>query len=283
MPTASAFRRPTLLPQMLTTKRYDYAPFEQVQTHPLIANHRELNLQKVAHFKDDILKNGLLEPLVVWERKHGEYYLVGGFHRHSAIRLIRQENPGYYDRIDVRVVAGDLEEIRALNLKLNADRLDAKVTDYFDTIIYLNNANWSKERIASFLDKSVPWVEEIVRFVPGMDPRVRTLLVDGKLSWSKAKQICRLVLEAAPGDERKVADKALRELESGTPSEPRYVLSPKAAHKRLAKHLESDPQATYTVTAQDLFALLSLLAGKANGHGEEHMERVREMFPALVD
>lgn len=268
---------------MLTTKRYDYVLFDQVQMHPLIANHRELNLPKVHHYKDDILKNGLLEPLVVWERKHGEYFLVGGFHRLNAIRLIRADNPGYYDRIDVRVVAGDLEEIRALNLKLNADRLDAKITDYFDTIVYLNNANWSKQRIAGFLDKSESWVEEIVRYVPSMDPRVRALLHEGKLSWSKAKQVCRRILDAAPGEERRVADAALRELEADSKPEPRYVLSPKSAHKRLAKSLASDPQATYTVTAQDLFSLLTLLAGKTDGATEHHLERVREIFPALVD
>lgn len=268
---------------MLTTKRYDYVPFDRVQTHPLIQNHRELNLQKVHHYKDDIQKNGLLEPLVVWERKHGEYFLVGGFHRLNAIKLIRAANPGWYDRVDVRVVDGELEEIRALNLKLNADRLDAKVTDYFDTILFLNNANWSKDRIASFLDKSVSWVEEIVRYVPGMDPRVRALLHEGKLSWSKAKQICRRALDAAPGDEKRAVDAALRELESDARPEPRYVLTPKAAHKRLQKSLEQDPEATYTVTNKDLYALLSLLAGKAEGDGERHLERVREIFPTLLD
>ena len=41
----------------------------------------------------------------------------------------------------------------ALNLKLNADRLDIRVTDYFETVIYLNNVNWSAERIAEFLEK----------------------------------------------------------------------------------------------------------------------------------
>ncbi|MBL9077180.1 MAG: ParB N-terminal domain-containing protein [Planctomycetes bacterium] len=266
---------------MLTTKRYDYVPFDRVQTHPLIANHRELNLQKVHHYKDDILKNGLLEPLVVWERKHGEYFLVGGFHRLSAIKLIRSERPGWYDRIDVRVVAGDLEEIRALNLKLNADRLDAKVTDYFDTILFLNNANWSKERIASFLDKSVSWVEEIVRYVPGMDPRVRALLHAGKLSWSKAKQICRRALEAAPGDEQRTVDAALQELAAPDRAEPRVVLTPKAAHRRLQRHLAAAPEATYTVTARDLLSLLSVLAGKPSADGD--LERVREVFPALVD
>lgn len=268
---------------MLTTKRYDYVPIEQLHVHPLIANHRELNQQKVHHYKDDILRNGLLEPLVVWERKHGEYFLVGGFHRLNAIKLIRAEHPGYYDRIDVRVVAGDLEEIRALNLKLNADRLDAKITDYFDTIVFLNNANWSKERIAGFLDKSVSWVEEIIRFVPGMDPRVRKLLQESKLSWSKAKQICRRALEAPPGEEQAATDAALRELDGEHKPEPRYVLTPKVAHKRLTRHLAKAPEATYTVSAKDLLALLSLLAGKGEGDTQRNLARVREKFPALVD
>lgn len=269
---------------MLATKRYDYVPFEAVQLHPSIANHRAVNPEKVRHYKEDILKNGLLEPLVVWERNHGEFFLVGGFHRQSAIWMIRQEKPGYYDRVDVRVVAGDLEEMRALNLKLNADRLDARITEYFDTVIFLNNANWEKERIASFLDKSVAWIEEIVRFVPSMDPRLRALLHEGRLSWNKAKAICRRILEAPPGGEKAAADAAIAELErGGDQPAPRRALSVKTATKKLAKHIEKNPTATYTVSAGDLFALLSLLAGKSNGDTDQHLERVRASFPGLVD
>lgn len=271
---------------MVTTKRYDYVPFDQVREHPLITNHRELNESKVAHYQQDILKNGLLEPLVVWERQHKEYFLVGGFHRLAAIRRIRAEHAGYYDRIDVRVVAGDIEEIRALNLKLNADRLDAKISDYFDTILFLNNANWSIARIATFLDKSESWVEEILRFVPGMDPRVRTLLHAGKLSWAKARQIGRRVLAAPPGQERRVVDEALRDLESRPAEEKPFVLTPKAAQRRFARQLQSNPKASFHVTAQDLYSLLTVLAGKGGGPGEDaeqHLARVRQVFPALVE
>lgn len=269
---------------MLATKRYDYVPFDAIQVHPSIANHRAVNPEKVRHYKDDILKNGLLEPLVVWERNHGEFFLVGGFHRRGAIELIRQEKPGYYDRIDVRVVAGDLEEMRALNLKLNADRLDARITEYFDTIIFLNNANWDKQRIADFLDKSVSWLEDILRFVPSMDPRVRQLLHEGKISWARAKAVCRRILEAKPGTEKAVADAALKELESGdSQPAPRRVLSPRIAHKRLERHIKQNPTTTYTVSSQDLFALLSLLSGQSNGDTELHLERVRAKFPGLVD
>ena len=272
---------------MVTTKRYDYVPIDQVQEHPLIANHRELNESKVAHYQRDILKNGLLEPLVVWERKQREYFLVGGFHRLNAIKRIRAEHPGYYDRVDVRVVTGELEEIRALNLKLNADRLDAKISDYFDTILYLNNANWSAARIGAFLDKSESWVEDILRYVPGMDPRVRALLHTGKLSWGKAKGICRRVLAAPPGDERRVADAALRELEAAGAEkvEKPFVLTPKVAQKKFAKQVEKDPERVYSVRAQDLYALLAVLSGKgaASEEGKRHLARVREVFPALVE
>lgn len=269
---------------MLATKRYDYVPFDSIQIHPSLANHRAVSQPKVLHYKEDILKNGLLEPLVVWERNSGEFFLVGGFHRRGAIQLIRQEKPGYYDRVDVRVVSGDVDEMRALNLKLNSDRLDARITEYFDTVIYLNNANWDKERIASFLDKSVSWLEDILRFVPSMDPRVRYLLHEGKISWAKAKIICRRILEAKPGTEKEAADQAIREIENGdVKPATRRLLSPKAATRRLAKHIKTNPSATYTVSAQDLFSLLSLLAGQSNGDTDLHLERVRATFPGLVE
>ena len=64
---------------MLTTKRFDYVGIDQIHLHPSVANHRPLNETKVAHYAEDIARNGLLEPLVVWERNPGEFYLVGGF------------------------------------------------------------------------------------------------------------------------------------------------------------------------------------------------------------
>ncbi len=265
---------------MLTTKRYDYINIDAIRVHPSISNHRPLNEGKVRHYAEDIEKNGLLEPLIVWERNHGEYFLVGGFHRMSAIERIRSNKPGYFDRIDVRVVAGDVDEMRALNLKLNADRLDARVSEYFDTVIYLNNANWDKERLAAFFDRSVSWIEEIVRYVPGMDPRLRKLLDDGTVSWSKAKAICKEILQAAPGTEKETADSLFAALQSG--EKERALPKPltvRGATRNLARHLERSNGQKYTLDAQDLYALLVVLSGKK--YEDHHLDRVRERFPIL--
>jgi Asp-tRNA(Asn)/Glu-tRNA(Gln) amidotransferase B subunit len=129
--------------------------------------------------------------------------LVGGFHRMQAIRKIRS-NHGVTDRVDVRIVAGDPEEIKALNLKLNADRQDIKITDYFETVIYLNNVNWSSERIAEFLDKSKSWIEEIIRYAPMINDQMRKKIESGELSWSRAKEIIIKSLKAPAGMENVV-------------------------------------------------------------------------------
>ena len=267
---------------MLTTKRYDYVLFEHIALHPDVANHRPLDLRKVAHYQEDIHKNGLLEPLVVWEKRQGEFFLVGGFHRRAAIHGIRERHPGHFDRVDVRVVDGDLEEIRALNLKLNADRLDTKIGDYFDTVIYLNNANWSTDRIAQFLDKSVSWVTDLLRYVPGMPSKVRQLIDQGRISWSRAKAICRAVQEAPAGEEETVLARELAALteQPGGRSKRRPVTLG-GLKKRLTTHAQRLPSASYTITTDDLLSLVLLLEGK--NYGETHTERVRQSFPGLLE
>ncbi len=260
---------------MLTTKRFDYVPFDQVHLHPSVANHRPLNDAKVAHYAEDILRNGLLEPIVVWERNPGEFFLVGGFHRHNAIRRIRAQHPGYFDRVDVRVVHGELDEIQALNLKLNADRLDARITDYFDAILFMANANWDKSRIARFLDKNAAWIEDILRYAPGMDARVRRLLENGEITWAKAKAICRAVLAAPPGQERARLDAELAVLRA-----PRAVPTPRPlTYRAAAKRLKGRTE-RFHVSGDDVLALLDVLRGKTAA--PDVLQRVRQAFPGLL-
>ncbi|MGR9117245.1 MAG: ParB/RepB/Spo0J family partition protein [Gammaproteobacteria bacterium] len=262
---------------MLATKRYEYLPIDQIEFHHSLTNHRDLDRAKVTHLEKDIVTNGLLEPLVVWERNGREYYLVGGFHRMEAIQGIRKANPGYFDRVDVRIVTGDPDEIKALNLKLNSDRVDTRITDYFQTILYLNNANWPKERIAEFFDKSVSWIDDIVRYAPLTTEAMREKLASGELSWSRAKDILRKSLKAPAGNE-----KAIIENELSRPSQPVAKPLPfQTTIKRVSKSLESEPQRTFSIDTHDLYALLITLRGK--NVEQEHIERVRTAFPILWD
>jgi ParB-like chromosome segregation protein Spo0J len=262
---------------MLATKRYEYLPIDQIEFHHTLTNHRELDRAKVAHLEKDIVINGLFEPLVVWERNNREYYLVGGFHRMEAIQGIRRANPGYFDRVDVRIVTGDPDEIKALNLKLNSDRVDTRITDYFQTVIYLNNANWSRERIAEFFDKSVSWIDDIIRYAPLTTEAMREKLAGGELSWARARDILRKALNAPPGNEKEII-----ETELSRPAQA--VAKPLPFHttiKRLSSSVKADPKRTFKVSTQDIYALVLTLRGK--NVDQEAIERVRKAFPILWD
>lgn len=265
---------------MLTTKRYEYMPLQHIRIHSLILNHRPLNERKVAHYEKDILMNGLLEPLVVWERERGEYYLVGGFHRLAAIYAIRASHPGYFDFVDVRVVAGELDEMRALNLKLNTDRLGTRISEHFQTVMYLKHTGWEREDIARFFDKSTRWVDEILRFVPEMDFRLKSLLEQGKISWTKAKKVCRKILTALPEERTQVADKLIEELvKTQASKKPRQrVLSRKKAMKYFS---EKKGGLRYAVGPKDLLSLLAVLDGKE--HAAADVKRIQRAFPGLTD
>lgn len=260
---------------MLATKRYEYLPIEQIEYHHTLTNHRELDMAKVAHLEKDILSNGLFEPLIVWERNHKEFYLVGGFHRMQAIQGIRQANPGYFDNVDVRIVTGDHDEIKALNLKLNSDRVDTRITDYFQTVIYLNNANWTKERMAEFFDKSVSWTEDIIRYAPMTTEPMREKLASGEISWSRAKDILRKALKAPPGNEKAIISNEL--------SQPvKAVVKPlpmQKTIKQLSLRVDNDPKRTFKVSSRDLYALLLTIRGK--NVEQEEIDRARNAFPIL--
>ncbi len=259
---------------MLATKRYEYLAIEQIEFHHTLTNHRDLDQAKVSHLEKDIVSNGLFEPLVVWERNNKEYYLVGGFHRMAAIQGIRRANPGYFDRVDVRIVTGDPDEIKALNLKLNSDRVDTRITDYFQTVIYLNNANWSKERIAEFFDKSVSWIDDIVRYAPLATEAMREKLATGELSWARAKDILRKALKAPAGNEKQIIDSEL--------AQPAGVISKPLPMQTTIKRLSTaDPKRTFKVNSQDLYALLVTLRGK--NVDQESIDRARKAFPLLWD
>ncbi|KMQ49457.1 hypothetical protein CHISP_3638 [Chitinispirillum alkaliphilum] len=261
---------------MLTTRRYEYMQFDRISVHPTIGNHRQTCPSKVSHLEEDILRNGLLEPLVVWEKNDDEYYLVGGFHRAEAISGIRGKNPGYFDRVDVRIVAGEPDEIRALNLKLNADRLDTKITDYFETVVYLNNVNWSSQRIAQFLDKSTSWIDEIIKYAPMVTQEIRQKLDSGELTWNRSKEIIQKTIKAPAGSEKEVLQEELSKKQSRTikPLTFRSVLG----HFRKVKN--EDPQKTYNFSTDELTSLITVLQGK--NYEEADIDCVRNLFPDLL-
>jgi hypothetical protein len=115
-----------------------------------------------------------------------------------------------------------------------------------------------------------------------MDSRLKKLLEERKVSWNKAKSICRQILSAPPDKEKELADNLIEAVSKNEGSiTKKRLLSPKKAIKRLTKQFEKNPKTQYTFDVEDVLSLFMVLWGKE--YTESHVERVRRAFPGLMN
>lgn len=132
-------------------------------------------------------------------------------------------------------------------------------------------------RIAEFFDKSVSWIEDIIRYAPLTTELMREKLANGELSWTRAKGILRKALKAPAGNEKEIIENEL--------SRPAQAVAKplplQKTIKHLSKSLTSDSKRTFKVSTHDIHSLLITLRGKDVGQAD--IDRVRNAFPILWD
>ena len=140
--------------------------------------------------------------------------------------------------------------------------------------------NWTSERIGEFLDKSVGWVEDILRYVPVMPVRVYELLERGDTSWNRAKAACKKLIKSPAGQEDSAAAQAIEELSKPAEKKPAKPLNFRSAKSRLGKAISKKPNTKYTLDGNDLMSLLLVLEGKQ--FADEDLERIKAKVPGLL-
>jgi hypothetical protein len=140
----------------------------------------------------------------------------------------------------------------------------------------LNNATWTPARIADFLDKSVGWIEDIIRFAPMVTPELRAKLDASEISWNRVKEILQKMVQAPAGQEKKVVAEELGK------SQARVVrpLTFKSVVSHFSEAVKKTPSAPITMSVQDLYSFVLLLRGK--DYTEKDLRRVRAVFPELL-
>jgi hypothetical protein len=101
-------------------------------------------------------------------------------------------------------------------------------------------------------------------------------LEGGQLSWSRAKEIIQKALKAPAGHEKKTLDREMAE-----PAARRFrPLNFRSVIGHFSKVVRTKPQTMLTLEVEDLYALVLLLRGK--DFGQDHIERVRKLFPEII-
>lgn len=146
--------------------------------------------QSVRDFVDDdhvvelsmsILKNGLLQPIVVRVKEDGRYQLMAGFHRLSAFHRIRAED------IPCHVMPQTDTPVRGLALVENICRRDMTLSEEVNAVTYLTEIEkLSTSQICDLLGKSRGWVD-IRLTLPQLPDNVRQELLDKRIGLKHAE------------------------------------------------------------------------------------------------
>lgn len=190
---------------------------EHIVDFPEIKN-REIDKEFVAELAASIEKNGLDTPLFVWDG--GEEYpkveinrvevdsnfLVAGFHRRAAIRVLRKTNAGRFNElfgegIPVKRFSGSLQDMLLLQLRENVSRNNPTAEELLPQMIRLREEfSMRNKTIAASIGRSESFVTQIFSIEKELgDEGVKEVLKGGMKVKDALKAAAKVKSERAAG------------------------------------------------------------------------------------
>lgn len=165
----------------------------------------------IEELAQDIHDNGLLQPLIVLEKKASggrgakgfqlpdgsytwtRYILIGGFRRHRAIQYIRKNlDKNAFARVAVTLRHGNEDDCLFDQLRENVQREDLSPADCAAAIVAMTKRGHTQSDIAKRLGKSGAWVSTLVSFHASASEPLRKAAAAGEISFTTARTLAAL-------------------------------------------------------------------------------------------
>jgi len=150
--------------------------FDSIEEHDEFSNSRQ-SYPDVEGLADSILEHGLLTPLTVWEKDCAKevvmpwgkvkkrYFIIAGFRRRQAIKLVQCDHPEYLKEVPVHIFRGTLKEALFINLTENIQREDPNAVELGSVFAELVDSHGMLQTdLAQQLGKSPAYVSMILKF-----------------------------------------------------------------------------------------------------------------------
>jgi len=183
-----------------------YIPVHHIALSKLLT-YRKVDEEHVDSLMEDIRRNGLLQPLVVFTEAEdkkfkieGEVlparYLAAGLHRRAAILKLRKQHTADYDKAfpngipcTLRVV--DPSEAMLIQLRENVQRREMSPEEIFPVLekLAVEPYNLTGREIAKKIGKTAAWVSQMMAVNDELDEDTRKDVVDGKIDTGDARRL----------------------------------------------------------------------------------------------
>lgn len=183
--------------------------FEDIEVG-VVDNHR-IDFGDLAGLADSIVKDGLLQPLVVLHKHYGgngcvrpdgkkvfsRYILVAGHRRLRAIERIRKQKPGSFDQIPVVLFRGNETDAKLAQLAENIERKALNYVEQAEAFRGLINCGMSSTEIAKRIRMTERWVSQLLAIREKCCTAVLKALAAGEITVDVAAAIGSIEGEAA--------------------------------------------------------------------------------------
>lgn len=194
-----------------------FVALKYIVQHPEIKkSQRQLDDETVQSLTKDISRNGLLQPLLVWngggdgtlmEIGSGEEapssFLVDGNHRLAALKAIFKSDGALFKErfpngVPVYVVSGELKDALAAQVRANVQRKDPEAGEIFPVIERLMSKEFGMRQkdVAKAIGKSEAYVSNILSIKETLGEEGAEEVKKGGMRLSDAKSAAREVRKA---------------------------------------------------------------------------------------
>lgn len=170
-------------------KRIIQVPFEAIIADDDFNSRQEYT--DIEPLAQSIFDDGLLQPIGVATRPQDDgidkYFLVYGFRRYRALKLLRDKHGDeYYSLLEVVVNEGTLDELRIRNLKENIERKSLSSYEISQQVRRMVLAGFDQRDIGIRLGRPQSWVSNHYKAATKLSPAAQTALRNGELTMDQA-------------------------------------------------------------------------------------------------
>lgn len=149
-------------------------PFAEIEVG-VVDNHRT-DMGDIAGLADSIVKNGLLQPLIVQHKHYGghgflmpdgrrvfsRHILVAGHRRYEAIKIIRRKKHGAFEKVAVVLTRGNETDSLLAQVAENLDRKDPNPVELAESFRGLINVGLTQVQIAKHTRLSDSYISTLL-------------------------------------------------------------------------------------------------------------------------
>lgn len=179
-------------------------PFEDIEVG-VVDNHRT-DMGDLAGLADSIVKDGLLQPLVVLHKHYGgrgflrpdgsvtysRHILVSGHRRHAAITIIRKKRAGSFEKVPVVLFRGNETDAKLAQLAENIERKSMNPVELADSFRGLINVGLNQAAICKHTRLSTSYVSVLLSIREKCCTAVLAALARGEITIDTAKDLSTL-------------------------------------------------------------------------------------------